>query len=89
MSFNTPRSWSINHPTEIFKNKKGSYKIQNAFIEAGFKHHLKQTLFWKNKCEKLRRKLDKFKHFSSRKLFRIKIKNYSFALFFEKGKKLK
>jgi len=86
MSFNTPRSWTSNHPTEIFKKLKGPHKIKNAFIEAGFNYHLKQELSWQVKCEELTDKLNKLRHTYLKKIFRIKIKKYSFALFLEKRK---
>lgn len=91
MSFNTPRSWTDNHPTEIFKKKDISYKTKNSFIEAGFNYHLNKEIIWKEKyndltkqLEKVRRQMEESRHLRLRKIFKIKLKNYNFTLFLKK-----
>jgi hypothetical protein len=91
MSFNTPRSWTNNHPTEIFRKKAISYKIKNAFIESGYKYHLNQEIICKEKCNdltkeliNLRKQMNKPRYSMKKKIFQIKFKNYNLTLFLRK-----
>ena len=88
MAFNTPRSWTHHHPTEIFrKTTNGAHKLKNQFVAAGYHQHLSQELSRQAKIETQDRQLTKLRSSKLIKLIKIKFQNYRFALYLEKRKK--
>lgn len=63
MAFNTPRSWSPNHPTEVFAKRKKSYKIKNSFIDAGFEHQLNKQFKLIARYNDLEARIKVIKHY--------------------------
>jgi SAM-dependent methyltransferase len=40
---NTPRSWTRDHPTEVFEKSVGDFSVQNAAIDANYRYSLERS----------------------------------------------